>query len=82
MEREKKYWLDDPANTRKVYIGLWVACVVVMLLDFLYHKHVHYRFEELPGFFSFYGFLGCVGLIFASIGLRKIVMRDEDYYDR
>lgn len=82
MEPEKKYWLDDPANVRKVYIGLWVACIVLLLVDLIHHRHGHYGFEEITGFFAFFGFLACAGLIMASKGLRRIVMRDEDYYDR
>jgi hypothetical protein len=81
MDNEKKYWLDDPANVRKVYYGLWVACIVLAALDLFYHKHVHYDFEELIGFFGFFGFVACVGLVLASKGLRRIVMRDEDFYD-
>ena len=82
MEPEKKSWLDHPSNVRRVYFGLWVACVVLLLVDFVHHRHGHYGFEELTGFFAFFGFLACTGLIMASKGLRRIVMRDEDYYDR
>lgn len=44
-------------------------------------KHVHYGFEQVPGFHAIYGFAGCVFLVLAAIVLRKIVMRPEDYYD-
>ena len=82
MEPEKKYWLDDPANVRKLYYGLWALCILLLLADLFYQKHVHYAFEEWFGFSAIFGFLACVGLVFASIGLRKIVKRDEDFYDR
>ena len=78
---EKKYWLDDPANTRKVYVGLWVVCILLAALDLFYDNHGHYDFEELPGFSAVFGFVACVGLVLASKGLRRIVMRDEDFYD-
>jgi hypothetical protein len=81
MDSEKKYWLDNPSNTRKVYYGLWVACILLALVDLFYHKHGHYGFEEWFGFFAFFGFVACVGLVLASKGLRRLVMRDEDYYD-
>ena len=82
MESEKKYWLDDSANVRKLYYGLWIICVLLVVLDFFYIKHGHYSWEEIVGFSAIFGFLGCVGLIFASKGLRRIVMRDEEFYDR
>jgi hypothetical protein len=81
VENEKRYWLDDPANVRKVYIGLWVVCIVVALLDLFYTKHAHYPSEEFFAFHAAFGFVGFAGLVFAGKLLRKVVMRDEDYYD-
>jgi len=82
MNEEKKYWLDDRKNVNKVIYGLCIVCAVVALIDlFPYKDHLHFRFEYWPGFFSFYGFVACVSLVLAAKQLRKIVMRDEDYYD-
>ena len=33
-------------------------------------------------FYGFYGFIGCVFLVLAAAQLRKVLMRDEDYYER
>ena len=82
MKPEKKYWLDDPANIRRMYIGLWITCLLLLVADLFYHPHGHFGWDERVGFFSVFGFLACTGLIMASKGLRRIVMRDEDYYDR
>ena len=41
--------------------------------------------KEIEGWFAFYGwygFISCFFLVIAARGLRKLVMRDEDYYDR
>ena len=55
---------------------------MVALIDvFAYKHHLHFRFEYWFGFFSLYGFVACVSLVLAAKQLRKIVMRDEDYYD-
>jgi hypothetical protein len=82
MNEEKKYWLDDRKNVNKVIYGLYTICAVVALIDlFPYKDHLHFRFEYWPGFFSLYGFVACVSLVLAAKQLRKIVMRDEDYYD-
>ena len=81
-DHERKYWLDDSRNVKKVIYGLYTVCAVVFLIDlFPYKHHLHFRFEYWFGFFSFYGFVACVGLVLAAKQLRKVVMRDEDYYD-
>jgi hypothetical protein len=78
---ERRYWLDDPANVKKIVYGLVILCVATVLADFFYHKHVHYDFQGWPGFDAVYGFVCCVGLVLAAKQLRKILMRGEDYYE-
>ncbi len=79
---EKKYWLDDFQNVRKLYYGLWIVCGLLVTADFFYEKHVEFPIEGFIGFFGFYGFVSCVLLVLAAKQLRKIVGRDDDYYDR
>ena len=82
MNEEKKYWLDERKNVNKVIYGLCIVCAVVALIDlFPYKHHLHFSFEYWFGFFSLYGFIACVSLVLAAKQLRKVVMRDEDYYD-
>ena len=78
---ESSDWLYHPANIRKIYIGLWVVCLLLVGLDLTYHKHTHFPVEGIFGFFGLYGFVGCVVLVLAAKALRVILMRDEDYYD-
>jgi hypothetical protein len=78
---EKKYWLDDPRNVTRVYYGVWVICGIAALADLFYDKHVHFFWEKWFNFHGFYGFVGCVFLVLMAKQLRKLVMRDEDYYD-
>jgi uncharacterized membrane protein len=82
MNEEKKFWLDDRKNVNKIIYGLFIVCAAVALIDFFpYKNHLHFRFEYWFGFSSFYGFVACVSLVLAAKQLRKVVMRDEDYYD-
>lgn len=74
-------WLDQPANVDRIVRGLIAACVLLVVADLLYHKHVHYGFERWFGFYGFYGFISCVLLVRAAVVLRKWVMRSEDYYE-
>ncbi len=77
----KKYWLDEMRNVRKIYIGLWIVCFLLVMADPLYEKHIEFPIERVWGFFGFYGFVSCVLLVLAAKQLRKIVGRGEDYYD-
>ncbi len=78
----KSYWLDEPKNINRIYIGLWVVCALLALADLFYHKHAEFHFAEFPASYGIYGFVCFVFIVFAGKLLRKFVMRDKDYYDR
>jgi len=82
MESEKKYWLDNPRNVDKIFWCLVGVCALLTIADFIHHKHGHFSWEEWIGFYGFYGFLACVALVLMAKQLRKLLKRDEDYYDR
>jgi nitric oxide reductase large subunit len=81
-EPERTYWLDDRRNVNKVIYALCTVCAAFMAADlFGYKHHLHFGFEYWFGFYGLFGFIACVGLVLAAKVLRKLVMRDEDYYD-
>jgi hypothetical protein len=82
MKTEKRYWLDDRRNVRKVYVGLWIVSLVLLGIDLVYTKKVEFAVEGLFGFVAFFGFVGFAGLVFGGRLLRTLVKRDEDYYER
>ncbi len=78
---KKPSWLDSRKNVVllvRVFLGL---CVVVLLLDLAYERHVEFSWEGWFGFYGFFGFVGCVALVLVAKELRKLLMRKEDYYD-
>ena len=77
----KRYWLDEPRNVTRLYRGLWAIGIVLVLLDLVVHRHAEAGFDDLFGFYGFYGFVACVALVLAAKGLRRLVMRPEDYDD-
>ena len=80
--KEKRYWLDDKKNVNKVWYSLIIICAITVICDFFYHKHVEFAVEDIiPGMYGWYGFLGCVFLVLAAKGLRKLLMRSETYYE-
>ncbi len=80
-EEKAKHWLDRPGSVDRIVWGLGMICALVVLAEMFFVKHAHYSWESLPGFHAFFGFVSCVLLVLAAKVLRKILMRDENYYD-
>jgi hypothetical protein len=78
----KRYLFDDPRNVRRVVRGLVVACVILVGLDLVAHRHVAHPWEGVFGFYAVYGFVACVLLVLLAKEMRKLLMRDEDYYEQ
>ena len=79
---EKKYWLDEPKNVDLIVYAVYVFCIVLLFgVDFFYDKHPHFAFESWHGFYGWFGLIGSVSLVLVSKLMRKVLMRDEDYYD-
>jgi len=79
---EKPRWLDDPRNVTKIWYALCAFCALLVVADFLYHKHAHFKVEEFPGFHAAYGFAFFTFVVLSGKPLRRLLMRDEDYYDQ
>ncbi len=78
---EKPRWLDYQGNVNRIVYGLYAVCVLLAGVDLIYHRHAILSFEAWPGFYAWYGFLVCAGFVLAAKAMRKVLMRDEDYYD-
>ena len=71
---------------RKWFVVSIAVFIIFVLLDLLWvSKHVHLVFpwSHVVGFFSLFGFIGCL----AIIGVAKFIghywlQREEDYYDK
>jgi len=64
--------------------AFWVTatlCALLVLADLFYTKHGHYAVEQWFGFHGWYGFVSCMFLVIAAKQLRRLLKRDEDYYD-
>lgn len=79
---DKRHVFDNPANVKRLLWALAAACIGLLLADFVVHRHVIHPWEGLPGFYALYGFVACVLLVLIAKEMRKLLMRDEDYYER
>ncbi len=78
---ERRYWLDDPRNVKKIIWALVVVCIGLFFADAFYAKHAETEVEYLFGFYAVFGFIVYVGLVLFAKWLRTFLMRPEDYYD-
>ena len=74
-------WLERPGSVDKIIRSLALVCALVVGVDFFYETHGPYSWENFPGFYALFGFVSCVVLVLAATQLRRILKRDEDYYD-
>jgi len=79
--KNKKYLFDKPKNVKLLIRALYASCFVLFTLDLVIDRHIYHPWEEFIGFYAFYGCLSCVILVLIAREMRKVVMRDEDYYD-
>ena len=80
-DSKSRHWLDRPGSVNTLIRGLVVICAVSLLADAFYEKVTHYAWEKAPGFYALFGFVSCVALVIIAKGLRRFLMRGEDYYD-
>jgi hypothetical protein len=78
---EKQYLFDNPRNVDRLLYGFYSVCAALLVLDFFVHRHISHAWENLVGFYALFGFVACVVLVLVAKEMRKVVMRDEDYYD-
>ena len=78
---EEPRFFDKPENVRRTMWALYAICAILVVADFIAHRHIYHPWESLPAFYPIYGFVGIVVLVLLAKQLRRVVMRDEDYYD-
>ncbi|WP_240615539.1 hypothetical protein [Alteromonas facilis] len=72
----------DREDTIKWILRVFYAlCAVLVLMDFIVHRHIYVNFEEIPTFYALYGFVACVVLVLLAKVMRILLMRSETYYE-
>lgn len=80
-QQEPTGFFDKPENISKMLKVFYVVCALLVVADFIVHRHIYHDWENLPAFYALYGFVGCVILVLIAKEMRKFLMRGEDYYD-
>ncbi|MDP2560356.1 hypothetical protein [Psychrobium sp. 1_MG-2023] len=81
-EQNKSDFFDKKENVDKIIKVFYVVCALLVVADFIVHRHIYHDWENIPAFYAIYGFIGCVVLVLIAKLMRKALMREEDYYDK
>lgn len=84
LPEEQSVW-EKPGTIRLIWIALIALCVFFAAAGFWLaygHKmHPHFEIDKFPAFYGVVGFVSFSFIVLAGQHLRKILMRDEDYYE-
>lgn len=78
---KKYYFFDKPENVNRLLNVFYAICVILVIADFIIHRHIGFSWENIPAFYALYGFVACVTLVVIAKKIRTIVIRKENYYD-
>jgi hypothetical protein len=74
-------FFDRPSTISWILRVFYALCIILVLLDFVVHRHIYVDFEKIPTFYALYGFVACVVLVLLAKVMRFLLMRGEDYYE-
>jgi hypothetical protein len=81
-EKQTIGWADRPEIRQRIRNTLYVVCLLLIAADFVVHRHTELSLEKIPAFYAIYGFAALVGVVLLAKALRKLVGRNEDYYEQ
>ena len=70
-------------RTKKVRRISYGVLILLIMVDFFIPRHeVHFFGDEIPGFWSIFGFIACLLIILISKWIGRLgIMQDENYYN-
>jgi hypothetical protein len=78
---EAQDFFDKPQNVTLILRVFYVICALLVIADFVVHRHIYVEFEKIPTFYAAYGFIACVVLVVIAKEMRRVFMKPENYYD-
>ena len=81
MNEQNIHWLLRKENIRKLWMFFIAILLVTVVAGIFVHQHVHFGIEDSFGFFAWYGFITCVGMVVFAKFLGIFLKRPDDYYD-
>jgi hypothetical protein len=79
---DKPDWTQRKGTHRAIFWGLIVLCAALGAADLVIHRHGEFSFEEVPFAYAAFGFVAFFFIVLTGHPLRRLLARDEDFYDR
>jgi len=80
MNNQQPHWLMRHKNIRKLWFGFMTILATSLIAGLFVHQHEHFGIEQSFGFFAWYGFITCVGMVLFAKLLGVFLKRPENYY--
>ncbi len=70
-------------RTKTIKRTAYAALILIILIDFFIPRHeIHFIGDQIPGFWSLFGFVACILIILISKWIGRLgIMQDENYYN-
>lgn len=75
-------WADREETRQKIRYVIYAICGLLVIMDLVVERHLYLPVEEMPAFYAIYGFGALVAVVLLAKGLRRLVGRGEDYYQK
>ncbi|NNF96980.1 MAG: hypothetical protein HKM94_08655, partial [Halobacteria archaeon] len=63
MSEQNKHWLLRKDNIRKLWMLFITILLATTVAGLFVHQHESFGIEDSFGFFAWYGFITCVGMV-------------------
>jgi hypothetical protein len=81
MNEPNQHWLLRKENIRRLWMVFIVILALTVVAGFFVHQHESFGIEDSVGFFAWYGFITCIGMVVFAKLLGIFLKRPENYYD-
>jgi len=80
MRDAEKHWLVRESTIRYLWLALILVLALTLVTGLFIHQHQHFGWEDIFGFYAWYGFLTCIGMVVFAKVLGIFLKRRDDYY--
>jgi len=80
-DEQELHWLVRPSTIRILIVVSSAVLLVLAIFGFIIDSHPHFDIDAFPFFYSWYGFLTCVGMVVFAKLLGIFLKRKDTYYD-
>jgi len=82
MNDDNLHWLVRPRTIRLLWLVFGIILALTVIAGPFVHQHEHFGIEASFGFYAWYGFITCVGMVVLAKLLGIFLKRPDDYYER